>query len=1328
MSDGRVVVETDLDNSGIEQGLSKLGGLVKAGIAAAGIGKIATELFEVGKAAVGVGAGFEEGMSKVSAISGATGDELAQLTEKAKQMGADTKFSATEASQAFQYMAMAGWKTGDMLNGIGGIMDLAAASGEDLASVSDIVTDAITAFGLSASDSGHFADVLASASSNANTNVSMLGESFKYVAPVAGAMNYSVEDVSTALGLMANASVKGSMAGTSLKTALANMASPTDAMAEVMDKYGISLTNADGSMKTLGEVIGNLRSSLGGLDEATQTATASTLFGKDAMAGMLAIVNASPADYQKLTDAIYNADGTAKNMADTMQDNFKGSVEQLGGSLETLGIQFYEYVQDPLKDVANSARESVDRISSAFTSDGFSGAVEEAGNIFGEFIGKIESSDKSAGIIIDSLKDIGNAAMSLGKTAIPVATKSVRFLWENMDKLIPTAAACASALATVKVVKSLGTDTNALGKVIKNSSSWWKSATKAIDTYAIQMEAAKYTGRMYNVELTAGQSILGVFTGKVSAAAAGEMVMTSATSAMGAALNALPIIAVAGAIGLLVGSVVSVKEKYAQYEEVTVSLTGKQKELITANDELSESYAASKDAKEEAIQSTVAEYGHYENLVQELGNITDENGKVKDGYQDRASVITGELSSALGIELEMTDGVITNYQEMTAAINDVIQKKKAEAIMSAYQADMAEAYTKSSEALANYTQLQKESKAQADNVAEAQEKYNEALKQYENSAGASEGVQDMYLENLAKTSQELENAKAKQEELNGKTNEAKTILEGYQEQIAVYNTLAEALASEDAANIEAALQQITSGYQTYTAETLAKNEEARQAVMAQAATAVDGLAAIQSGAVIVGDELAQSTANSVAKSVENFAGLPGGVTGAINEMGAEASGAMIQALAQANLSGQLSKESQADLKAFIDGFSGLEPNTKEKFVQAAAGALEGVEGFKDITSLAKTNADEFLKALAEKLEVHSPSAAVARIFSYVMPGASEGLDEGKEEPLSKAGGFIQEFLGTFQESNLGAKLQEFGSNVMGFFGIGVSSQAENSKTAGKTNADAANAGAGSVNPESTGGFFANLFSGGIFRGKGNSQVAGRQNADAAKQGAGSVNPSNTGAAFGGQYASGVGSKSGASYNSGAGLADNADSGAGSKSGYTPGSDFGSGFVRGIGDWIVSAAKKAAELASAAYNSAKSWLDEHSPSRKTKKLGNWFSQGLGVGIKEDEDVAVKAAEDMSQQALDAINTKAVFEGVDISKQIALMRSAMNAEKLAIGNTMVMKVVHEIVFDSFEMQGEAGDSTGLETVNQNINIYQPVKSPVETARELKRVGKELAWSRK
>ncbi len=293
---------------------------------------------------------FQEQMSTVKSISNASAEDMAKLSQKAKEMGATTAFTAAEAGEAMEYMAMAGWKTGDMLGGIEGIMNLAAASGEELGSVSDIVTDALTAFGLSASDAGHFSDVLAQASSNANTNVSMMGSTFQKVAPVAGALGYSVEDMSLGIGLMANASIKAEVAGTSLKTALANMAKPTKQQAAYMDKYGISLTKTDGTMKSFGEVVENLRGSLGGLSEQEQIAAATAIFGKESFAGMLAIVNASEQDYNKLTEAVYNCDGVAKRMAETKLDNLNGSITLAKSAFDALQVELGELLLPTLTE------------------------------------------------------------------------------------------------------------------------------------------------------------------------------------------------------------------------------------------------------------------------------------------------------------------------------------------------------------------------------------------------------------------------------------------------------------------------------------------------------------------------------------------------------------------------------------------------------------------------------------------------------------------------------------------------------------------------------------------------------------------------------------------------------------------------------------------------------------------------------------------------------------------------------------------------------------------------------------------------------------------
>lgn len=281
---------------------------------------------------------FEAQMSSVQAISGASAGDMAKLSALAKEMGATTQFTAVESGKALEYMAMAGWKTKQMIGGLPGIMNLAAASGEDLGSVSDIVTDALTAFRMNAEDAGRFADVLAQASSNANTNVGMMGATFQKVAPVAGALGHSVEDMSLAIGLMANASIKADVAGTSLKTSLANMAKPTKQMKAYMDRYGISLTRSDGTMKTFREVVDNLRGSLGGLSEAEQVAAATAIFGKESFAGMLAVVNASDEDYKKLSDSINNAKGAAERMAAIKLDNLEGDITLMKSALDGLQI------------------------------------------------------------------------------------------------------------------------------------------------------------------------------------------------------------------------------------------------------------------------------------------------------------------------------------------------------------------------------------------------------------------------------------------------------------------------------------------------------------------------------------------------------------------------------------------------------------------------------------------------------------------------------------------------------------------------------------------------------------------------------------------------------------------------------------------------------------------------------------------------------------------------------------------------------------------------------------------------------------------------------
>ena len=323
---------------------------------------VTVPLAGIGVAATTTAAKFESAMSEVQAISGATGEDFEALEAKAQEMGAKTKFSASESAAALKYMAMAGWDTEAMLNGINGVMQLAAASGEDLATTSDIVTDAMTAFGMSADQSTRFADVLAQTANKSNTSVALMGETFKYVAPVAGALGYNIEDTSVAIGLMANSGIKGSMAGTSLKNMLTNLAKPTDQVQGYMDALNISMVDQAGNVKPLNKLLLEMRDSFSQLTDAEKAEYAAGIAGKQGMSGLLAIVNSSDEDFNKLTEAINNSSGAAENVAETMQDNLGGQLTILKSTLEGIAISFGNIILPAVKKLASWLQELLNKI------------------------------------------------------------------------------------------------------------------------------------------------------------------------------------------------------------------------------------------------------------------------------------------------------------------------------------------------------------------------------------------------------------------------------------------------------------------------------------------------------------------------------------------------------------------------------------------------------------------------------------------------------------------------------------------------------------------------------------------------------------------------------------------------------------------------------------------------------------------------------------------------------------------------------------------------------------------------------------------------------
>lgn len=411
-----------------------------AGVAAAGL-KVASD--------------FEAGMSQVKAISGATGDEFNALREKAIQLGADTAFSSSEVAEAMTEMAKAGWSSQQILDGMGGVLDAAAASGENLGTVSTIVADAITGFGLEAKESSRVADLLTQSANAGTISISDLGESYKYIAPIAATMGFSIEDVTTAITAMSMAGIKGSQAGTSLRTMFARMVKPTDNVATAMDELGIVLTNSDGSFKSMNTIIGEMRGKFDGMTDEQKTYYATVLAGQEGMSGLLSLLNLSQEEYDAISDSMNNAGGVAKETAEIMQDNLKNAFEQFGGSLESAAIKIGDIVLPKLTELVRKATDVVDKFVNAspevqkfvLVLAGIAAAIGPVLLIFGKIAQTIANviikfnEFKNALIIIKAafagLAGIG-APMIIAVTAIiaiiALLVKAFTDLWNNNEE------------------------------------------------------------------------------------------------------------------------------------------------------------------------------------------------------------------------------------------------------------------------------------------------------------------------------------------------------------------------------------------------------------------------------------------------------------------------------------------------------------------------------------------------------------------------------------------------------------------------------------------------------------------------------------------------------------------------------------------------------------------------------------------------------------------------------------------------------------------------------------------------------------------------------
>lgn len=961
MADGKVVIETDLDSSGIEKGLKSLGNITAKGLkaATATIAGTATALSVVSAAAIKVGSDFEAQMSRVEAISGATGEEFERLRQQAIDLGADTAFSASQAAEGMENLAAAGFTTNEIMNAMPGMLNLAAASGEDLASSADIAASALRGFGLEASEAGHVADVLAENANRTNSSVAETGEAMKYVAPLARAAGISLEETAAAIGIMANAGIQGSQAGTTLRGALSRLSKPTADMQEAMDELGVSFYDSEGKMLSLTDQVGMLQSAMEGMTDEQKNNYLVTLYGQEALSGMLALINEGPESLSGLTSAYEACDGAAQAAAVTMQDNLKGAVEQLSGSAETLGIVFYDSVAENLKNAAQIATESVNNITDAFNNGGLNSAVSAAGDEFANlateaashapdmvnvavdfiqsFAGGIVSNrgqlidaageaaeaialgmsellpselrepmEEAIDAISDSLSSGG--LKTAGKTAVNTLENVIDVVGKLADAALPPLTdALDFAAENLDLVASTATAAFTAFKGYKVVTSASK-ATKTLSATVKMLSAAEKANALQVLAasgaLTAKEMIVGVLTGKITLA-------TAAQTAWNAVMAANPIGLLITAVGALAAALGIYSLTTDDASKSTGGLTEKQKENIEASKEAIKNIEEEAAARQKNINASTAEIDNAEALWGELQKCVDANGRVKEGYEARAQFIAGELSNALGTEISLTDGVIQNYADLESSIYDVIAAKKAEAVLNAMESEYADAIQEQAEKatalVTSYKELNDLKAKQVELEAEAAE-----LASSTDYADASR---------YAEISEELKSVNGKIEEQQAAFDKANTAMQDNQKVISDYDKLTEAVMSGNTETINNALSEIQSGLNT----TL---EAGSKAALQQAQTAGDSLLSILSAQEQGLANLEQSTVDSTAESmgiaVNTISTSSENMKKFLESVGSDGAQRMITAMQEADLAGNLSTEAKSGMEAMIAAMDSMD--------------------------------------------------------------------------------------------------------------------------------------------------------------------------------------------------------------------------------------------------------------------------------------------------------------------------------------------------------------------------------------------------------------------
>lgn len=1490
MADGKIVIETDLDSSGIQNGLKKLGSITEKALktTTVAITGTATAMGGIATAAVKIGSDFEKQMSRVQAISGATEKEFKSLRDMAVELGADTAFSAKEAAEGMENLVAAGFTTSEIMDAMPGLLDLAAASGEDLATSSDIAASTLRGFGLEAKDAAHVADVLAENANRTNSSVAETGMAMKYVSPIARAMGISLEETAAAIGIMANAGIQGSQAGTTLRGALSRLSKPTDAMVEAMEDLGISFYDSNGKMKSLKQQIKMLDKAMEGMTDEQKNNYLVTLYGQEALSGMMVLLNEGEDSLGNLTEAYKNCDGSAKKAAKTMQDNLAGSLEQLGGAAESLGIVFYDTVSDSLKEAAETATASVESITDAFNNGGLDAAIQAAGDEFANL----------AVIAADH-------APEMVDTAVDFIESFADGVYDNKDRLLSSAGDMAETLAgglaqllptelrePVEEAIEAVSDSLKSGGLSEGADTFRRTIDTAIDAAGALADVAlpaltksiDFVGDHMDAIIPLATSAATAFVAYQTATAASTtatLVAEKAQKALNAALNANPaaliiagVVAFASGVAVLAANASQASEEQVKFNREMDKLDEKIQKTREGLDNLSDSMKSTCDSAESSAAPL-------ERLKGKLGEVFDSTGKVIEGNENLAQSVINQLNEAMGTSYSLTadgfiqsnDGVKQSLDEVTKSIDQYVIGLKQKAISETVSTQYADAVQKQAEAQQNLTEAQEKYNDALDKYAEARanvdstpkeieeagenlKKTTEALKETTGAAAEADSavsgldeIMDMLGEGTPEKIEEAVNAYAKlpveaekagegvvaSSELIQKSldsTDPTKMVEGFRlaaEQIEksggeIPESLQESLAAavkrfdeispEAAGQAQAMMQTMMEAMEDEVPgfkKVASKNSEEvintfSKYLINSGALADVGTESIEklAGGIESGKDKSDKASKKVAKSAnEKLGSEDTKKTGSIKVQeyaaGSESAKKEVDKTSESVAKSSNEKLGSEDTKKTgskktKEYNEGLDSNKKtiDKTSKNIAESSDKNLGSKDTEGTGSRKSKEYDKGIgSNKGSIDKTSKNIATSSDKNLGSANtQSTGSRKTQEYNKGVGSNQRTINKTSKSiadtsntNLGSadtrgtgsrKGNEFNSGIkskegtisstsrslsnkanegfgsadtmstglrksndydkglskantystgkakasegnIGFgdtdtyrTGLGKSNDYDvglaeaNTWSTGNAKAGEANSGFGDVDTWSTGADKSYNYDSGLAAA--NTWSTGNAKAGEANSGFGNVDTWGTGNNVVGNYISGM--YAGDTWGVGSNKSEEGKSGLGSADTWTAGFNFVDGFSSGMG--AVSLWDAAWSIGNSALDAIKSALGIHSPSREARIVGEYFGEGLALGIESEEKAVIKSSEGLAKAALDSMDMQAVS---------ARMREAMaiNRDRVVSGN-MTSRYIIAPESQETEPQGN---------VNQTVNIYQPVDSPVEMSRALRKEARRLAY---